>query len=47
MTSVDHRGVVTEADRAAALQLRIAPGQEKFVVREWPHSSDRVDQGDA
>ena len=33
MANVELRDIVTDADRAAALGLRIAPGQEQFVAR--------------
>lgn len=32
MANVQLRDIVTEADRAAALALRVAPGQERFVA---------------
>jgi diamine N-acetyltransferase len=32
MTTVQLRDIVTDADRAAALELRVAPGQEQFVA---------------
>lgn len=32
MARVELRDIVTEADRAAALALRVAPGQERFVA---------------
>jgi diamine N-acetyltransferase len=32
MATVELRDIVTEADRAAALALRVAPGQEQFVA---------------
>jgi diamine N-acetyltransferase len=42
MASVELRDIVTEADRAAALALRVAPGQDAFVASVEDSFADAV-----
>jgi diamine N-acetyltransferase len=48
MTSrVELRDIVTDADRAAALRLRTAPGQEQFVASVKQSLSDAIEHLEA
>lgn len=42
MATVQLRDIVTEADRAAVLQLRRAPGQERFLGSMGSHFEDAI-----
>jgi diamine N-acetyltransferase len=44
---VELRDIVTEADRAAALRLRTAPGQEQFVASVEQSLSDAIEHPEA
>jgi diamine N-acetyltransferase len=47
MTAVQLRDIVTEADRAAALSLRSAPGQEQFVASVEQSFADALEHPEA
>ena len=48
MATVELRDIVTDADRAAALALEVAPGQDRFVrVRGGAHFRDAIDDARA
>jgi diamine N-acetyltransferase len=44
---VELRDIVTQADRAAALRLRTAPGQEQFVASVEQSLSDAIEHPEA
>ena len=45
--TVELRDIVTEADRAAALRLRTAPGQERFVASVEQSFADAIEHREA
>jgi diamine N-acetyltransferase len=47
MATVELRDIVTEADRAAALGLRVAPGQEAFVSSVEQSFADAITDSEA
>ena len=47
MPSVQLRDIVTDADRAAALSLRTAPGQERFVASVEQSFADAIEHPEA
>jgi diamine N-acetyltransferase len=47
MTTVELRDIVTEADRAEVMALRVTPGQERFVASVSQSFQDAVDDARA
>lgn len=47
MATVELRGIVTDADRAAVLGLKVAPGQEQFVASVETSFADAVNYPEA
>ncbi len=47
MATVELRGIVTDADRAAVLGLKVAPGQEQFVASVEMSFADAVNYPEA
>ncbi len=47
MATVELRDIVTDADRAAALRLRTAPGQEQFVASVEQSFADALEHPEA